>query len=125
MDCSIFEPEMDVIIKSIADGHVQVPCKVVVKNDMIIGFASLYFTSSGWSSKRLLTSNMVYVLQEHRSFAILKELYNEIKEAAKLQGVPYVDNYACTDKFDVRVRLSESQNLKMIGINVMYEVDNG
>ena len=121
MDVVIHKPEYKAILASVAGAHVEIPCKVVRENDKIIGFASLYYSGCAWSSKRLLTSNMVYVLPEHRSFAILKELYKEIRRTAKLQGVPYVDNFTCSDKIDARARLSKAQNLKVIGVNIMYK----
>lgn len=116
-----YKPELDCTTDSVIQAFKQVPCKVVVIDDKIVGCASLCYTSSAWSNKPILTSIMVYVLPEHRNFATLKELYSNIRDTANLLGVPYMDNFHGSDKIDARARLSQAQNLKVIGINIMYD----
>ena len=121
MDYNPNSVEPELVVQAVLDAFKQAPCYVVEKNGEIIGCAPLAFDCSFWSSKRLLTSLVVYVLPQHRNFGIIKELYECIKKFAKLQGVSYVDIFNGMDKFDVRARLSKAQKLTQVGIVIKYD----
>lgn len=126
LEYPIREVEDSVLKDSIEKTWRIAPCFIVVKEDKIIGIASLNLISMPWSAKPILTSNIVHVLKEYRNFAIIKQLYKTIRGYAELQGIPYLDQFMGTEKSDARARLARTQKLENVGITILYNgVDNG
>jgi len=117
-----YETSMATLADSIYRSYMVAPQFIVKVKGEIVGVASLTLSTYPWSQKPYLTSNMVYVLQNHRSYSIIKELYNAIKNYARLQGVLYVDNFIGTNNIDARLRGVKSQGLEITGISIKYEV---
>lgn len=117
---SLYETDDKVIRINIEAALKAAPTFIVEHGDRAIGIASLGLGSTIWSSETYLTTNMVHVLQEHRSFAIINKLYAAIRRYADLQGILYIDTFCGTDKIDARARLARTQKLETTGISIMY-----
>lgn len=120
-----YEPEKRIIADTIYKSWLLAPCFKVIKDGVIVGCASLDLGSLPWSAKPYLTTNMVYVLPEHRSNNIIKELYKSITKYAELQGILYLDNFVSSaDKIDGRARLARKHGLDVAGVSIMHNGAN-
>jgi len=97
------------------------PCLVVKKENEIIGLASLNLTSFGWSTELVLSPFMIYVLPEHRSYDIVKAIYDKIKEFALLHRLLFVDDYIAVDRVDGRRRMMRQFGFKEAGFLLTYD----
>lgn len=116
--------EDDVLMDSIQKSWYVAPCFIIEQGGEIIGCSSMDIGSFPWNRKPFIFSNGVYVLPKYRSFGIIKELYDEIKKYASLQGLMYMDSFSGTENIDARLRLARSQGLKNTGITVIYNGEN-
>lgn len=108
-----------VIKRNIISTLEHVPTFLATKDGKAIGVASLSHSTMFFSDKPLITTNMVYVLKEHRNFATIKDIYNVIKKYADLNGMVYLDVFYGTESS--KARLAESVGLKILGQTIYYK----
>jgi hypothetical protein len=113
--------EMATLADSVYRSWMVAPCFLVCDGDKIVGCASLALKTFPWSQKPSITSNMVYVQETHRSYAIISKLYKAIKGYAKLHGLLYFDTYLGTDRVDARSRILQAQGLVRVGLSMVYD----
>lgn len=112
----------DAFLKSsIIKSHSLAPQFLLKVDNKPVGVASLTLTVLPWSQKPFLTSNMVYVLKEYRSFDTIKQLYDVIRKFADLEGLIYLDVFHGADRDDAKIRLSKANNLSILGTSIYYK----
>ena len=116
-----FDYDYDHIAINVMKGLDIAPSFIVYDGSNPIGVASLNYCSVLWSKYPVLTTNMVYVLKEHRTFAIIKMLYEAIRKFADLKKVLYLDVFYGQDRSGSKLRLAKINGLEELGSSIYYK----
>lgn len=116
-----FEFDYDCIAENVMTSLQIVPSFIVYSDLTPIGVASLNVCSVLWSKDKVLTTNIVHVLKEYRTFAIIKELYGAVRKFADLKHMIYLDVFHGQDRSGSKLRLAKMNELKELGSSIYYK----
>ncbi len=108
------------VTRQIFERWLEAPIFVYKEDGRILGMVGVTVDEMWWSTEKVLTDYVFYILPEHRSLKVMNALVGAVRDFAKLNKLPVITTFMSSDRTPAKEAIFKKKGFKHAGFIVSY-----